>query len=270
MGHKAQKRLRKTLQFYRVHYQLTKPFNVVCDGTVLHYAQQNSIFLKQAMARLLVASDASSHNGRGNAAEGAGVFLTTTKCVVHELRALGTDFKAAASFAKRLQHETCAHHHDGDTTPELASKCLLELVRAANKRHEGIVVASNDRVLIDKLQRFPNVMLVFCVNQTLQLSRPSTSAKEKVAQNESGKVDGRSALRRELEHGELPVGSDTVASILRSGAARFEKKQKKKRKGPNPLSVKKKQPKPVGLHPVRSETDSGAIVKKSKRVRRRK
>jgi U3 small nucleolar RNA-associated protein 23 len=61
---------------------------------------------------------------------GAEVKLFTTPCVGKELRSLGTDFAAAAQFARGQQLHKCTHNPVVEP-----SECLLDAVAGGNPAH---------------------------------------------------------------------------------------------------------------------------------------
>ena len=77
---------RKHLNFYRSAYGIKAPYRVLVDGTSLQTSANLEINVINELPKLL--------SGRTQ--------ILVTRSVVSELRALGKEFKAATSMAKRL------------------------------------------------------------------------------------------------------------------------------------------------------------------------
>jgi len=152
--------------------------------------------------------------------------LFTSRCVSHELKSLGPDFKPATLAAR-----SHALHHCGHERPlESASECLMEQVGAANASHW--VVATQDKALQAKLAKVPGAPVVFASVNGVHLSEPSDTAKALIA---SGTAAQQALPLHELNSVELHD-----LHLLRQRDEGWKKFRQRKARGPNPLAIKKK------------------------------
>lgn len=117
MRRKKHKSTRRIVGFYRLNHGFREPFKVLLDGNFIHASvQSNMNDLKDHISRLL----------------GGKVKPYTTQCVMHELRALGPDYKATSRAAREYELHKCGHEEAIS-----AADCLLaQLGRALS--YKGI------------------------------------------------------------------------------------------------------------------------------------
>jgi U3 small nucleolar RNA-associated protein 23 len=159
---------------------------------------------------------------------GGDVKLFTTPCISKELKALGPDFAATAAAARQEQLHKCEH-----SPPEPPSDCLLAAVRGGNKQHWW--VATQDKALQAELGSMQAVPVLFASVNGLHLAEPPEQAKAAIA---AGHAAAQALPRHEL-------ASEPLRDLaeLRPKDESWKKFRRKKVKGPNPLAVRKKQPK---------------------------
>ncbi|WJX60401.1 hypothetical protein P8452_45613 [Trifolium repens] len=243
---KKQKRHRKSLTFYTACFGFRKPYRVLCDGTFIRHLIVNRI----TPADTALASILSSP-----------VKLYTTSCVKAELKRLGKSYSEALEAANNLIVARCEHDKcvRGDS-------CIIEVVGENNSEH--FFVASQDTDLRKKLEEVPGVPLIFGLRNALFLESPSAFQKEYVRTSEEGRLhmtNQEYQIFRERAMNRLAAGEadnsnteivdnkdsgDPIASaqaIKRSITSRNKigirdrpQFKRKRAKGPNPLSCKKK------------------------------
>lgn len=153
----------------------------------------------------------------------------TTQCVVAEIRALGPDFAGTAIAVRRLEMRRCPH----TGKPVDAATCLSEIIGQDNKHR--YCVATQDGNLRKKFRQVPGTPLILISKNVMVLEHLSSATEKKIKEMEQAKtvpvefekkVLKAEGLDIEPEKGEEPV------------------KKKRKKKQPNPLSVKKPKKKP--------------------------
>ncbi|KAJ3210600.1 hypothetical protein HDU82_007774, partial [Entophlyctis luteolus] len=139
------------------------------------------------------------------------------------LRALGPDFAPAVTSAKDIERRRCGHEK-----PVGASNCLKSVIAEDNRFR--FVVATQELALRIELRKIPGVPLVYVNNSVMLLEPPSKSTLAKMKE-----IEVQKTLPRKFE--EEIVKKITPDTRV---AAEPTRTFKKKAKGPNPLSVKKK------------------------------
>lgn len=273
---KKQKRHRKSLTFYTACFGFRKPYKVLCDGTFVHHLVVNRITpADTALANILSAT----------------VKLYTTRCVLAELKRLGKSYSEALDAANNLiiarcEHDKCAR----------ADSCIMEVVGENNSEH--FFVASQDTDLRKKLEEVPGVPLIFGLRNALFLESPSAFQKEYVKTSEERRLHMtdkeyqifKDRAMKRLADGEADNSNaeivenndlgDSIASaqaIKRSIISRNhngvkDKPQFKRRKakGPNPLSCKKKKSRENQNNPTKETKGDNTVKRSRKRKRSRK
>ncbi|XP_071409144.1 rRNA-processing protein UTP23 homolog [Pithys albifrons albifrons] len=234
MGVTRQKHAKKIMGFYKHNFQFREPFQVLLDGTFCQAALRNKIQIREQLPGYL-----------GGAAQ-----LCTTRCVIKELESLGKELYGAKLIAQRCQVRNCSHHKD----PASGSTCLLSMIEDGNPHH--FFIATQDQDLSNKVKKKPGVPLLFIIQNTMVLDKPSPKSL---------------AFVQKLQTNQL-VPEYQKQSIVelkeKEGLAKQEGEKRRKRKragGPNPLSClkKKKKKTPEGQEP------SAAKKKRRKRKRNR-
>ncbi|XP_025608945.1 uncharacterized protein [Arachis hypogaea] len=247
---KKQRRHRKVLRFFTTCFGLRKPFKVLCDGTFVNHLIVNRITpADDALANILTAP----------------VKLYTTRC----------------------EHEKCTG----------AEACVIQVIGENNSEH--FFVASQDTDLRKKLREVPGVPLIYGLRNTLflepisafQLQYVKTSGEKRLHMDDREYQIFRSKVMNRLsgeEADEIMENKDSrdetikVEALKRSSTARnpMEIKDKpqfkrKRAKGPNPLSCKKKKSRESQNVGTSKETKQGdrsenAVRRSRKRKRSQK
>lgn len=236
MRFKKQKRHRKAVRFYKACFGFREPFKVLCDGTFVHHLLVN---------RLTPASTALSN------VLGANVKIFTTRCVLAELRVLGESYSESLELASTLMIARCDHENKRHS----AVSCIKEVVGDKNSEH--FFVATQDADLRKYLQQAPGVPLIFCLRNALLLETPSASQRQFVKFTEED-CSHMSELEIKMlkkqkkgmdgddEHEESKNIETELLMDVKGGREGTEVKdnqpqfKRKKPKGPNPLSCKKR------------------------------
>jgi len=209
---------------------------VLCDGNFLHAVSQMKLGdAKDVVVKYL----------------GSPAKLFTTRCVQHELRGLGAEFKEA-SFAARK----CEAIDGGPDPPAPAAESVA--VAVADGNAERFLVCTQDETLRRRLAReSPMTPVLFCHTSGLQMEPPAEAGGSGVATRvESGAGLGE---RERASLGQEESARD-VARVRTN--VRYAKP---KARGPNPLACKKKREREPRAGSGRGEGAAGGIAKKKRK-----
>uniref|UniRef100_A0A8C5MGW5 rRNA-processing protein UTP23 homolog n=1 Tax=Leptobrachium leishanense TaxID=445787 RepID=A0A8C5MGW5_9ANUR len=229
---KRQKHAKKTLTFYKYSFGFREPYQVLLDGTFCQAALKNKIQIKEQLPKYLMGE----------------VQLCTSRCVLKELESLGKELYGAKLIAQRFQVRSCSHFKD----PVSGSVCLLSLADDNNPHH--YFIATQDQELSTKIKKRAGVPLMFIIQNTIVLDKPSPKSLSHVQAAQVGQLVPEHQ-KQNIEHLKDEQGVATESG--RRG------RKRKHQSGPNPLSClkkKKKDPKP----------SVKAAGEQSKRKRKRK
>lgn len=270
---KKQKRHRKILTFYTACFGFRKPFKVLCDGTFVHHLLANRITpADTAIANVLSAT----------------VKLYTTRCVLAELKRLGSSYSEALDAAHKLIVARCEHDKC-----KSADACITEVVGEKNSEH--FFVGSQDTDLRKKLQEVPGVPLIYGLRNALFVEPPSAFQRQYVKTSEEGRLHMTEKEHQIFKDRVMNIltgeeANDTIAEIMenedsgdqtinvqavkKSITARNQMEikdkpqfKRKRAKGPNPLSCKKKKSERQNIGPSK-ETKGDDTVKRSRKRKR--
>ena len=160
------------------------------------------------------------------------VKLLTTPCVVIETETLGHTVFGAMIIIKQFAIHQCGH--TGKPVP--GSLCLKSML--GTKNPSRYFIATQDRELQAVAREIPGTPLIYLHQKAPTLEHPST-ASEHVAH-----IGMQEKFRVSEDAGKIL----TTLKKQKLGITEInneERRKKKKIKGPNPLSCKKKQKKPV-------------------------
>ncbi|XP_047319046.1 rRNA-processing protein UTP23 homolog [Impatiens glandulifera] len=262
MRFKKQKRHRKIVRFYKACFGFREPFKVLCDGTFVHHLLVN---------RITPASTALSN------VLGANVKVFTTRCVLAELKSLGESYAESFEVARDLMIARCDHEKRHS-----AVSCIMEVVGDKNTEH--FFVATQDADLRKNCQQVPGVPVVFGLRNALLLETPSVSQRQFVKFTEEDRSHMSELEFKMLEKIEKGMDEDenepqnvetAMLSNVKGGGKGIEEKDKaqfkrKKPKGPNPLSCKKrKHAEAPHSGPTRVNDDSNSMTRSRSTKRKR-
>ncbi|CAM6118063.1 unnamed protein product [Calypogeia fissa] len=264
---KRQKQVRRHVRFYKTCCGFREPFRVLCDGNFVHAVLAARVgSLQDALPALL----------------GGSAKALVTRCVIAELKKLGEPFSGTVLAARRLDIAKCDHD------PLLpAVDCMEAMVGTTNPDH--YYVATQDIELRRKLRKVAGGAIIFLQNTGLILEPPSAVqiSYARLSEGERLHLASREAKvleeRAKLKHAQVAdggaVGDPSVSSAAPVLSEEDQKiaevkellKLKRKRaKGPNPLSQKKKKTVTGGtLHQVPGKGENAADEPTRKRKRQR-
>ncbi|NXF02506.1 UTP23 protein, partial [Smithornis capensis] len=232
MGVTRQKHAKKIMGFYRHNFQFREPFQVLLDGTFCQAALRNKIQIREQLPGYLC-----------GAAQ-----LCTTRCVIKELESLGKELYGAKLIAQRFEVRNCSHRKD----PVSGSTCLLSMIEDGNPHH--FFIATQDQELSNKVKKKPGVPLLFIIQNTMVLDKPSPKSLAYVQKLQTDQLVSEYQKQNIVELKE------------KEGLAKQEGEKRRKRKragGPNPLSCLKKKKKKT------QEGQEPSAEKKKRRKRKR-
>lgn len=179
----------------------------------------------------------------------AEVKVYTTPCVVEEMRKLGQEYSGAVIAARRFEMRRCGHLSGSHS----ASQCLLDLIGTSNALH--LMIATQDKTLRNQLRDIPGVPLLYFSASVLVLEPHSPKTLEAAKQIECSKTLAHEKELEAIKKKEIKLGILTPAEIekLNSIAPPVGSMPKRKKvKGPNPLSCKKKKKvsDPISSNPI--------------------
>ncbi|KAK9087709.1 hypothetical protein Syun_030103 [Stephania yunnanensis] len=273
---KKQRRHRKIVRFYTACFGFREPFKVLCDGTIIHHL----ISVKEPVGNEAFASTL-----------GGPVKLFTTRCVIAELKRLGASCSQSFQAANNLAVARCDHEKR-----KSAVDCILDVLGDNNIEH--FFVASQDVELRKSLREKPSVPVIYGLRKALLLEPPSDFQRQVVKSAEEKHLNMTDLEHKLLQKrtkigmGNYTVNDDfdkleslgdrhvesqtlTLSNTRQNGLGVKDRPQfkRKKAKGPNPLSCKKRKNHASQAHPVNQvskDGDNGNTKKTRKRKRSKK
>jgi U3 small nucleolar RNA-associated protein 23 len=215
MRRKKHKHTRRAVQFYKINFGFREPFKVLLDGNFVHAMVQ---------ARM---TEASELTGK---LLGASVRLFTTRCVMHEVKSLGTEYADTYKACKKIQLYACEH----EGNPVVPGDCIQSLVGDSNREH--FFVGTQDSKLRARLAKVPGGASLFVSVNGIHLEQPSQLHQQTADQAEASV---QHVPKAELKSDALQELSE-IAAQRRKQEANLSIFRKSKAKGPNPLAVRKK------------------------------
>ncbi|ERN19922.1 rRNA-processing protein UTP23 homolog [Amborella trichopoda] len=233
---KRQKKSRKSLSFFKACFGFREPFKILCDGTFLHLLHAHGLGDPSvALSNLL----------------GTRTIPSVTRCILGELKRLGNDYSDSLQSARNLPVTRCNHE-----LMQSARNCIEAIIGSNNLDH--FFVATQDPYIRKKFQQIPGAPVIFGLRNTLFLDPPSAYQRQFVKSSEDErshmneweqKIVGNSK-KQDVEKG-VAVSNDAGKEVLVATKSKNNRKgmldvkdkvrfKRKKAKGPNPLSCKKK------------------------------
>ncbi|XP_032849447.2 rRNA-processing protein UTP23 homolog [Tyto alba] len=228
---RRQKHAKRNMGFYRHNFHFREPFQVLLDGTFCQAALRNKIQIREQLPGYLAGATQ----------------LCTTRCVLKELESLGKALYGAKLIAQRFQVRNCSHHKD----PVSGSACLLSMIEEGNPHH--FFIATQDQDLANKVKKKAGVPLLFIIQNTMVLDKPSPKSLAFVQKLQTNQLVPEHQKQNIVQLKEKE-------GLVKQG----EKRRKRKRAGgPNPLSCLKKKKKKT------EEGQEPSAEKKKRRKRKR-
>lgn len=203
-----QRKVNKILKFYFNNFGFKKPFRILLDGTFCNAALQSKININDQLVKYLSGE----------------IKVVTTPCAILEVEKLGPAVYGAMLILKQFPVHQCGHK-----TPVLATKCLKTMIASSNENK--YMLATQDRDLQEFARKIPGVPLIFIFNKAPTLDTPNEMSLFKANQH----VHQCCAISQT----ETETIQKMKEVLLEPTSTPFIKR-KRKAKGPNPLSCKKK------------------------------
>ncbi|CCA67429.1 related to UTP23-Essential nucleolar protein that is a component of the SSU (small subunit) processome involved in 40S ribosomal subunit biogenesis [Serendipita indica DSM 11827] len=207
MRQKRAKAYKKLMGMYELVFGFRQPYQVLVDSGMCMSAQDHKIELVKQLETVL--------QGK--------IKPMITQCCIVELYKLGKERQPAVDLAKGFERRKCNHREAID-----GNACLKSVVGDTNKHR--YIIASQSQELRAELRKVQAVPLVHIKMSVMILEPPS---------------DETIRVKAELTQEALDVPEEEKKELPSTAPkeAEFVAKPRRKAKGPNPLSVKKKQPK---------------------------
>ncbi|XP_050204598.1 uncharacterized protein LOC126654693 isoform X1 [Mercurialis annua] len=238
---KKQKRHRRAVRFYTTCHGFRQPFKILCDGTFVHHLIANQIApADTALANIL----------------GAPVKLFTTRCVHAELKRLGKSYLDSFQAARQLFTARCDHDK-----VKSAEACISQVIGEQNPEH--FFLATQDFGMRKKFREVPAVPLIYGLRNSLHLEPPSSVQHEFVKASEEERLHATELEKKMLKNTKTILANEEAGHSCKEneglGDQNLEMRSVKKKrnaqnmnvkdrpqfkrkraKGPNPLSCKKR------------------------------
>lgn len=199
---KRAKAYRKAMSYMQINFKFREPYQVLVDEEIVIEAARIRYDLVAGLERTL---------------QGEVKVLITQCTMEHLYRSKNT---AAIDLAKSFERRKCGHIPKDDQTIS-AFECIESVVGPTNKHR--YIVASQKPKLRAKFRHIPAIPLIHIVKSVMVMEPLSQATLE---------------VRKEIESSKLTQGLNRVSEKTEDHEATAAKKRK--RKEPNPLSVKRK------------------------------
>lgn len=227
MGRRKNKWFKKTINFYRYIFKFEVPFNVLIDGNFVGVSMQKKFDMKELLMKTLAEN----------------VRLILTSCVCMELKEIEAKLPGITAAVLKYKIEECKH-------PRMEPiNCIKSYI--GKKNHGKYFVATQDPYLRSQLRKIPGVPLLFFDQNMLLVDKVSAASHEASERREGLKEDPQIKEKKELiikkdEAKEFMIEEFKKTKHYKEKMEQYKLnklmgKIRRKAKGPNPLSVKKKQ-----------------------------
>jgi len=240
------RRVKKILNFYKNHFGLAPPYRILVDGTLAYRALKAKVniaedlpkYLCHAGAKQSSSTQTENHHGESDHVPSSSLpyncEILTTNCCLKELEDLGPPGHGALCVLRQYTIKPCGH-----AEPIPPVHCLLSILKGGNPGQ--FILASMHDELKQKAQNIAQVPILYLNGPAPVLEKPSERAVQlaersiKNATKEGQDLQVLKEIKREMALKETSK-KDAIRRVGR----------KKKAKGPNPLSMKKKSKKKAG------------------------
>ena len=226
MGRRKDKWIKKTLNFYKYIFKFDSPFKIIIDGNFAAMALNKKFEMKSSLEKLL----------------GEKVNLIIPSCIFKEVQSIESKIPGLLKLLSQYKIEECKH---GLLSP---TNCIRDYI--GNKNQLKYFVATQDNFLRIQLRKIPGVPLIFFEQNMLLMDKPSKISIESSERRENLKEDPQKKEKKLLNEKKEEIRDFLVAEFKESKYYKRKQEEyklnklmgniRKKAKGPNPLSVKKK------------------------------
>ena len=226
MGRKKDKWIKKTLNFYKFVFKFDSPYKIIIDGNFASMALNKKFEMKSALEKLLDEK----------------VILIIPSCIFKEVQSIEDKIPGLLKLLSQYKIEECSH---GLLSP---TNCIRDYI--GNKNQSKYFVATQDNFLRLQLRNIPGVPLIFFEQNMLLMDKPSKVSIEASERRENLKEDPQKKEKKILNEKKEEIKDFLIAEFKESKYYKRKQEEfklnklmgniRKKAKGPNPLSVKKK------------------------------
>ena len=227
MGRKKDKWIKKTLNFYKFIFKFDSPYKVIIDGNFAAVALNKKFEIKSSLEKLLDEK----------------VILIIPSCIFKEVQSLENKIPGLVRLLSQYKIEQCKHNLMNPTN------CIRDYI--GKKNNLKYFVATQDNFLRIQLRKIPGVPLIFFEQNMLLMDKPSRISIEASERRENLKEDPKKIEKKLLNEKKDEISNFLVEEFKNSKYYKQKQEEfkinklmgkiRKKAKGPNPLSVKKKQ-----------------------------
>lgn len=221
MKGRKNKKFRNTLKFYEHNFGFHAPYKVLVDGNFLARCNKIGLNLEKKLYTIFKKK----------------MMISTTKCISNELHLLGSEFTEVHEASKELYRQFC--YHQVALQP---SDCILKHVGSNNKPH--YIIATCDKKLIKILDKIPKIpILTFVSDNVIEFRDPSKATMKLIEKKDEGKYEPSEREKVVIDEFKKKERIEEIKEKLeklRKLRYKLGIKAKKKAKGPNPLSCKKR------------------------------
>ena len=227
MGRRKDKWIKKTLNFYRFIFKFDSPYKVIIDGNFAAMALNKKFEMKTSLEKLLDEK----------------VILVIPSCIFKEVQSIESKISGLLKLLSQYKIEQCKHNL---MTP---TNCIRDYI--GKKNNSKYFVATQDNFLRVQLRKIPGVPLIFFEQNMLLMDKPSRISIEASERRENLKEDPKKTEKKMLNEKKNEISDFLVEEFKNSKYYKQKQEEfklnklmgkiRKKAKGPNPLSVKKKQ-----------------------------
>ena len=226
MGRRKDKWIKKTLNFYKYIFKFDSPFKVIIDGNFALVALNKKFEMKSALEKLLDEK----------------VILIIPSCIFKEVQSLEEKLPGLLQLLSQYKIEECKH---GQLSP---TNCIRDYI--GNKNNSKYFVATQDNFLRIQLRNIPGVPLIFFEQNMLLMDKPSKISISASERRENLKENPQKKEKKLLNEKKEEIRDFLINEFKESKYYKRKQEEfklnklmgniRKKAKGPNPLSVKKK------------------------------
>jgi U3 small nucleolar RNA-associated protein 23 len=227
MGRKKDKWIKKAINFYRFIFKFDSPYKIIIDGNFAAMALNKKFEMKSSLEKLLDDK----------------VTLIIPSCIFKEVQSLENKIPGLLKLLSQYKIEQCPHNLLSPTN------CIRDYI--GKKNSSKYFVATQDNFLRVQLRKIPGVPLIFFEQNMLLMDKPSRVSIEASERRENLKEDPKKTEKKILDEKKNEI-SDFLLEEFKNSKYYKQKQEeyklnklmgkiRKKAKGPNPLSVKKKQ-----------------------------
>lgn len=234
---KRAKKTRKTLQYYRNHFNIVPPYKVVVDSEFIQSALIGRIQLKEQLPKVLQLDNSLvshitktiqsrvTNTDMHNTVQS----INITRCILRSIELKGNLYGGALFIAKKLNFLSCRHKAKHVSEHD----CIKALLY--NNNIDRLICGLNDKKLRSETRSYGHTPVMFIHDNVVVMEEPTLRNKQQLVNNTLHNVN-------EIQPDVAKVvekiqGDDTTDNTSNHGYNIQHKKRKAG--GPNPLSVKK-------------------------------